>query len=207
LDEDAVAPPLTLAEVVPIVEPHLERLAQVIDTAWRDFLALRDHPDSSLVRASAGTRGMLMTDLVAEPAHGLFAGVDNVVVGNRYGRPWVNLSGGRVQVRFRSLTPTLQLCPSDSERQVRLAYHLGDPCLPGMPDATVLTAGYVVDADGMHLAGSHLVCHLGGVVHYSIALTRTASALRQLPLMPLSAPLIRSTRSTVRDSLNRKSES
>lgn len=207
MSEDAVTPPLARADVLPILAPHLDRFAEVIDAAWRDLLSLRERPDSSLARASAATRGMLMTDLIGEPARRLFTGVDGVVVGDRYGRPWVNLSGGRVQVRFRSLTPTLQLSPSDTERQIRLAYHLGDPCLPGAPDATVLTAGYVVDTTGLHLAGSHLVCHLGEVVHYSIALARSAPVVRQLPLVPLSAPLIRSTRSTVRDGLRRRTES
>ena len=148
---------------------------------------------------------MLVTDFVRAPAHRLFAGVAGAAVADRYGRPWVSLQGGRVQLRFKRLTAQLRVCPSDTERQTRLAYHLGDPCLPGAPEATILTAGYVVDDSGTRLAGTHLVCHLGEEPLYSFALPRSATTARQLPLVPLSAPIIRSARTVVRERLDGQS--
>ncbi|WP_319446121.1 MULTISPECIES: hypothetical protein [unclassified Mycobacterium] len=198
-------PPLAEAKMTPIVRDHLDRFGQVLQVAWKDFQGLRQLAGSSLARASAGTRAMLVTDFVRAPAHQLFAGVDGVSVEDRYGRPWVSLHGGRVQVRFKRLTASLRLCPTDTERQVRLAYHLGDPCLPGMPEATILTAGYVVDAGATALAGTYLVCHVGDEPYYSIALPRSAPIACQLPLLPLSAPVIRSTRTAVRKRLDRES--
>jgi hypothetical protein len=71
-----------------------------------------------------------------------------------------------------------------------------------MPEATILTAGYVIDAAGMALAGTYLVCHVGDEPHYSIALPRSAPAARQLPLVSLSAPIIRSARTAARERLD-----
>lgn len=205
--EESTEPPLAPDVVMPIVSVHLARFGQVLQTAWNDYQSLRDQAGSSLIRASAGTRGMLVTDFIRTPARQQFAGIDGVLIDDRYGRPWVNLHGGRVQVRFKGLTPGLRLCPTDTQRQVRLAYHLGDPCLPGMPDATILTAGYVLDASKTALAGTYLVCHVGGEPYYSIPLPRSCPAPQQLPLVPLSAPIIRSTRTAVRKRLNPESAS
>jgi hypothetical protein len=205
--EESLEPPLAANAVMPIVRDHLTRFGQVLDTAWNDFQAFREQAGSSLMRASAGTRGMLVTDFIRGPARQLFTGVDGVAIDDRYGRPWVSLRGGRVQVRFKGLTPALRLCPTGTQRQVRLAYHLGDPCLPGWPEATILTAGYVLDTSKTRLAGTYLVCHVGDEPYYSIPLPLSCPAPRQLPLVPLSAPIIRSTRSAVRKRLDSGSAS
>lgn len=130
---------------------------------------------------------------------------------DRYGRPWVNLAGGLIQIRFKKLTPTLDICPSDTHRQTSLAFHLGDPYLPGMPEATVLTAGYVLDAADQGIERLVLVCHLGSALHYFISLPFGGVAgvdpVTQLPLTPLSPPVIRSARNAARDRLDRGQES
>ncbi len=200
--DDFADPPVSASTVLPVVRPHLPRLGEVLRAAWRDYQLLRDQPDSAMTRAGAATRSMLVTDFVRTPAHQAFAGVKGVSVVDRYGRPWVSLHGGRVQVRFKRLTGGLRVCPSDTERQTRLAYHLGDPCLPGAPEATILTAGYVLDDSGATLTGTHLVCHFGDEALYSFALPDSAALPRQLPLVPLSPPVIRSARTVVRERLD-----
>lgn len=197
--------------VLPIVEPHLGRFAAALEDAWLTFTQVRAAATSQMSQAGAGARGMLVADFVREPVHRRFASVPGVRVDDRYSRPWVNLAGGLVQVRFKKLTPTLDVCPSDTDRQTSLAYHLGDPYLPGMPEATVLTAGYVLDAADQGLERLALVCHLGTVLHYFISLpcggVAGADPITQLPLTPLSPPVIRSARTAARDRLDRGQES
>jgi len=195
-------PPVSASTIVPVVRPHLPRLGEVLRTAWQDYQLLRDQPDSALNRAGAATRSMLVTDFVRTAAHRLFAGVEGTSMVDRYGRPWVSLHEGCVQVRFKRLTRGLRVCPSDTERQTRLAYHLGDPCLPGAPEATILTAGPCVDDSGASLMGTHLVCHFGDEPLYSFALPDSTAIPRQLPLVPLSAPIIRSARTVVCERLD-----
>lgn len=200
-----VEPPLTLAEVMPIVSVHLDRFDRVLRTAWATYRTICDEAGAQIGQASPGAKGMLVSDFVHRPAHDVFSGVGGISIDDRYGRPWVSLDGGRVQVRFKKLTPSLQVCSSDSDRQVRLSYHLGDPCLPGIPDATVLTAGYVLGAAGTSLTGTYLVCHVGDELLFSIPLPQSRSVVQQLPILPLSAPIIRSARNVVRDRLGRDS--
>lgn len=181
--------------VAAVVEAHRPRFAQVLEQAWESLACVRSASPQQMSSAGASTRGMLLSDFAREPAHRLFDGVPGVSVDDRYGRAWVCLAGGRVQVRFRKLTPTMQICVSDSERATRLAFHLGDPLLPEMPEATVLTAGYVLDAAAVSIERMALVCHIGSHVHYVLDLPGgDPSVPAQLPLVPLSAPIIRSAR-------------
>lgn len=203
-------PPLSLDEVGPIVDPHLKKLASVLASAWRRFTKLRDVPDSAMAAASASSRGMLVSDFTLEPAHAKFAHVPDVWVDERYGRPWVNLAGGDVQIRFRKLRPDFGILLGDSDRATMLGYHLGDPCLDVLAEATVLTAGYVLDKAELDIAHLALVCHIGTEPLYSIPLaggSATSTGPTQLPLTPLSPPIIRSARSAATERLERKKNS
>lgn len=202
--------PLSREVVAPVVAEYLPGLAAVVESAWHSYGQVRDQSRRQMAQASASSRGMLLSDFMSEPAHRIFDGAPGVRVDDRYGRPWVNLAGGTVQIRFRKLTTSLGLCPSDSERAVRLGFHLGDPFLPGMPEATILTAGYVLDAAEMQIEMMALVCHLGfTTVHYSIPLSAGAGqvAAAQLPLAPLSEPIIHSARAAAELRLARRGES
>lgn len=201
--------PLSREVVAPIVAEYLPGLAAVVETAWHSYGQVREQSRQQMAQASAASRGMLLSDFMLEPAHGIFEGMPGVRVDDRYGRPWVNLAGDTVQIRFRKLTTALGLCPSESQRAVRLGFHLGDPYLPGMPEATVLTAGYVLDAAESQIEMMALVCHIGfTTVHYSIPLSpRARQAVTQLPLAPLSEPIMRSARAAAERRLSRRGES
>lgn len=204
MGEPVIEAPLPAATVEPIVAEHLERFSLVLRQAWEALGAVQTTCPEQMSGAGSSTRGMLVSDFTLEPAHRIFDGVDGVRVDDRYRRPWVCLAGDQVQVRFRKLTPALQLCTSNSERATRLAFHLGDTLLPDTPAATVLTAGYVVDAVGVDLERLALVCHIGPRVHYVMDLpggSATAGPVTQLPLTPLSAPIIRSARAAATERL------
>jgi hypothetical protein len=190
-----------------VVADQLARFGEVLTDAWTSFTAMRTQNPMQMAFASASSRGMLVSDFTREPAHRIFGPVGEASVDTRYGRPWIRLAGGAVQVRFRKLTGDLTLCRSDSDRALSLAHHLGDPYLPGMQPFTVLTAEYVLDRADQGIERLALVCHVGDrAVYYSfpIAMTHTAPAgvpaagsvtdqgAAQLPLTPLSPPIIRS---------------
>lgn len=203
--------PLTEAQVAPLVEPHLAGLGSVLTEAWGRFAGLRAERPGDVFPISASSRGMLVSDYTHEPAHRLFKKVDGVVVEDRYGRPWVTLAGGTVSVRFRKLTSSLGLCRSDSDRATALAYHLPDPCLPDMPEATILTAGYVLDAAEIDIERLMLTCHFGDDLIYAIripggATSADATTTIQLPITPLSEPVIRSGRTAARKRLAAKGD-
>jgi hypothetical protein len=192
-----------------VVAEHIARFGHVLSEAWGAFAATRTAAPVPMSFASASARGILVSDFAREPAHRIFGDVDGVWVDDRYGRPWVNLAGGEVQVRFRKLTSDLRLCRQDSDRATRLAFHLGDPALPGMPAATVLTAGYVLDLADQVVEHLALVCHVGAQVHYSFPIPVAQSATSQqrprppvqLPLAPLSPPVIRSAQDAAAERL------
>jgi len=197
MTQPVVELPLPSDVVEPLVAGHVEMFAAVLTQAWDALAHVRSVAPRQMSGAGASTRGMLVSDFTREPAHRLFESVSGVSVDDRYGRPWVSLSGGRVQGRFRKLTPSLQICVSDSDRATRLAFHLGDPLLPDLPEATVLTAGYVLDAAEMAIERMALVCHIGSRVHYVLDLPGGAASVpapTQLTMVPLSAPIIRSAR-------------
>lgn len=188
------------------VADHLPRFGQVLVQAWGAFATARRLAPDQLVYAGASARGMLVSDFTREPAHRIFAQVaDASVEDDKFTRPWISLAAGSIRVRFRKLTTDLALCRSDSMRALGLAYHLGDPCLPGMEPFTVLTAGYVLDGAEENIERLELVCHLGfNEVLYSFPVPLATAATGanpgsgsfagpvQLPLAPLSRPIIRS---------------
>lgn len=189
--------PLPKEVIASIVEPHLGRLGSVLTRAWDDFVVTRDAPTGHLTRIRAASQGMVISDLLAEPARAQFAGVPGAEVVMRFDRPWVHLDGGRAQVRFRSLTPTLGICPGQSDRAVRLAFQMPDDTLDieVPPEGTVLTAGFVLDPSRLRIQRLALVCHVGfNKVHYWFPLPGgdIVAAPTQMPLAPLSDPIIRS---------------
>lgn len=191
--------------VEPIVSDYLAGFARVLEDAWQAYADACSFQGSRMGYAKAAARAMLISDFTVEPAHRVFGALPGVWVDDRFGRPWVNLAGGSVQVRFRALDIALGLCRSDTDRALRLDYHLGDPALPDLAPATILTAGYVPDASGMAIDRMVLVCHLGSEVHYSMAIPASGAIApsveegrgdpAQLPLMPLTRPVIRSAQS------------
>lgn len=198
--------------VEPIVSGHLAGFARVLEDAWQAYADACSFRGSRMGYAKAAARAMLISDFTVEPAHRVFAALPGVWVDDRFGRPWVNLAEGSVQVRFRALDSALGLCRSDTDRALRLNYHLGDPVLPDLAPATILTAGYVMDASGLAIERMALVCHLGSEVHYSIAIPSSAADAAvveegcgdpvQLPLMPLTPPIIRSAQSAALERLS-----
>jgi len=199
-----------------IVTDHLPRFGQVLTDAWGAFSTTREQAAPQMAFASASSRGMLVSDFTHEPAHRIFASIPDGWVDDRYGRPWVNLGGGSVQVRFRKLTSDLALCCNDSDRATSLAYHLGDPVLPGIDPATILTAGYVLDLAEREIARLALVCHVGKEVYYTFPIPAAAATSAnqptaessgqqwvpsQLSLTPLSPPIIRSAQQAAAERL------
>lgn len=169
MSDEQLTSPLSRELVAPLVADLLPCFGQVLIEAWDAFAITREKASRQMAFAGASSRGMLVSDFTREPAHRVFSSLPDVWVDDRFSRPWVNLAGGAVQVRFRKLTPELELCRNDSDRALHLAYHLGDPALPGMDPFTVLTAGYVLDPAEQTIKRLALVCHLGHKdVYYSI---------------------------------------
>jgi hypothetical protein len=213
--DEGIAAPQDREAVQVVVADHLARFGEVLTDAWTTFTAMRTKNPTQMAFASASSRGMLVSDFTCEPAHRIFGSLSAASVDTRYGRPWISLAGGAVQVRFRKLTRDLTLCRSDSDRALSLAHHLGDPYLPGMKPFTVLTAGYVLDPADQGIERLALVCHVGDrAVYYTFPIAITTNALAdapaatvpsavptdnvtepgvaQLSLTPLSPPIIRS---------------
>lgn len=120
-----------------------------------------------------------------------------------------HLGAGRVQVRFRTLTASLGICCSRTDRATRLAYHLRDETLPFEvpPESTILTAGLVFDRARLNLERAALVCHVGyEAVLYSLPLpvADLSTPPLQMPLAPLSEPVIRSARASAHERLTRR---
>lgn len=200
-------------QIETLVGDHLARFNSVLMAAWQAYLDSSGHKKSQLAHVGPAARAMIISDLTRQPARRVFGSLPGVWVDERYGRPWVNLDGGSVQVRFRALTPQLRICLSETERAQRLAYHLGDPLLPDMQPATVLTAGYLLTSDELRIERLALVCHVGAEPIYALPLgdvdgiSPAAESISptQLPLTPLSPPLIRSAQATLRRRLETRS--
>jgi hypothetical protein len=200
-----IALPLSRRVAESIVAPHFATLAQVLTSAWDAYQIARQKAGTQVSQIGPSARGMVVADLMREPVARLFSTVAHAQVDTRFGRPWVNLAGGMVQIRFKKLNQALGICRTDNERQARLAFHLGDPALPGMPEATILTAGYVLDPSETKIERLVLVCHMGDRLCYSFDLPGAQMGFlppTQLTLTPLSDPLIRSSRTAARRRLD-----
>lgn len=201
------APPLDEAAVSMLVDEHLGRFAEVLGRAWHSYTVIRDGAPAEVALTGPGSRGLMLWELTKVPAHQVFAGVPGVRVEDRYGSAWVVLAGGRVQVRFRKLTPAFEIAPCTTDRALALAFHHGDPRIPDVPAFTVLTAGYVLDAAELSVRSLALVCHVGRQPHYVLPLpyagTGDVTAATQLPMAPLPDPVVRSARETVRRRLTK----
>jgi hypothetical protein len=204
-NEFPVTAPASREAVERVAASHLALFGQVLTEAWEGFATTRRLAAQHMAFAGASSRGMLVSDFTREPAHRIFNRVPEATVeDDQFGRPWVSLAGGSLRVRFRKLTSELGLCRSDSDRALSLAYHLGDPYLPGLETFTVLTAGYVLDAAEEIIERLELVCHLGFTdVFFSVPIPLTGTTNTtpvagsvagpmQMPLAPLSPPIIRS---------------
>lgn len=145
---------------------------------------------------------MVVSDFLREPVDRLFGPVRGVRVMLEHGRPWLVLADGLALVRFKKLDESLNPCWSDSDRQTKIDYHLLPAVLPGMPEPTVLTAGYVLDPAGLSIVRMAVVCHFAHELLYVIDLpthrTDEVPAPVQLPLIGLSALVIRSARDAAR---------
>ena len=200
-ESDGLAP-LPLEQVIPLVRDYRGQLAGVLTDAWADWSSILAASSTLVSRAGGGSRGMLVSDLLREPAHRRFGALPGARVSMRYGQPWIELAAGRIWVRFRKLSTSLALSPNESERARRLSLHLGDPLFPEEPAATVLTAGYILNPSETRLAALALVCHVGAQVHYKIdlPLDRPAAdpAPNQLPMAPPPEPIIRRSQDSAR---------
>jgi hypothetical protein len=147
---------------------------------------------------------MVVSDFLREPVDRLFSPVRGVRVVVEYARPWLVLADGLVLIRFKKLDESLNPCWNRSDRQTKIDYHLLPPVMPGMPEPTVLTAGYVLDPAGLSIARMAVVCHRAHELLYAIDLpTDRADEVRapvQLPLTGLAPPVIRSARDAARRS-------
>lgn len=198
--------PLPKTSVRPIVETYAESFSKVLIDALDAYRHASQSAPEEFAQLGGGARGLLVADLTRQPALRIFGSVPGAEVNLRHGYPWVSLHQGKIQVRFKKLGRDLSICLTDTERSKLLAYHLGDPCLPGFEPATVLTAGYVMDDSGLAAERLAVVCHVGTAVNYSfdLPMDATAPARRpeQLPAIPLSAPLIRSAQRSAAQRIN-----
>jgi hypothetical protein len=189
--------PVSRDVALSVMEPYLADLAGVLLDAWGDFVAARDQAGFALARVGGAARGMVVADLMTAPVHQRFGNRTGVEVQSRMNQPWLRVRGASamVDVRFRKLDSSFAICSSDSDRSQALSFHLPDPALPGMPETTVLTAGYVLDLAGRTIEAMALVCHVGRALHYVLDLPHGRGVVgtpTQLPLAPLPEPVIRS---------------
>jgi hypothetical protein len=192
-----------------VMEPYLADLSGVLHDAWGDYVGARDQAGFMLVRVGAAARGMVVADLMTAPVQKRFGNRVGVEVQSRMSRPWLRVHGAdaTVDVRFRKLDARFAVCPSDRGRARALSFHLPDPVLPGMPETTVLTAGYVLDVTGRTIEATALVCHVGRALHYVVDLPAGGCVVgtpTQLPLAPLPQPIIRSAMDGARRSMGHR---
>lgn len=176
-----------------VVRRYEGLLVQTIGAAWEGWSEMAAAAPVRGGQVGSAARAMVVSDFLREPAERLFGPARGVQVVAEYGRPWLVFAGGLVLVRFKKLDESLNPCRSYSDRQFKINYQL----LPGMPEPTVLTAGYVLDPAELSIARMVVVCHFAHELLYTIDLpggwkTEVTRAVAQLPLTGLSAPVIRS---------------
>ncbi len=185
-----------------IVRRYQGLLVAAIGGAWEGWSEMAAAAPVRGGRVGPAARAMVVSDFLREPVDRLFGRVRGVQVVVEYGRPWLVLADGLVLVRFKKLDESLNPCWGDSDRQTKIDYHLLPAVLPGMPEPTVLTAGYVLDPAGLSIARMAVVCHFAHELLYTMDLptgrVKGVQAPVQLPLTGLSAPVIRSARDAAR---------
>lgn len=171
-------------------------LASAVCAGWSDWQALGELAPLQRGRLGRGARAFDVNDFIAEHVRRRFADVGGVVLTEQHGRPVLLAADGLVQFRFKKLDRRMELAAARTARQRMLAFHECPPVLPGMPQPTTITIGYVLDSSETQLTRVAAVCHVGRSVRYAIDLPvpQAGAKIATLPRGPLSEPVLRPAR-------------
>lgn len=185
-----------------VVTPHREILALAVARGWYEWRKLGQHAPAQRQHLGRISRAASVNDFVCAHAERLLGGEPGVSLAYEHGRLMVFLGHGTVKLRFKKLDRQLRSRNICTERQLRLQLQLDAPMMPGMPNPTVLTVGYVLDTTETLIRRIAAVCQRAGGVEYVIELhlptaAQVSDAVEAVPAVvsrQVLAPVIRSTR-------------
>jgi hypothetical protein len=181
---------LSQAAAEAILGPHKTTLAECLREGVNRFNGER----AAAGPVSTRSRANLIHDFATESAERDFAGVAGIAFAEDHGFPVILFDGGKIEdcpidgtliVRFKKLTERLAVCNNDT---VQTHKWNGQEEIEGMPPATKVVAGYILDELG-EVERLMLVCSKYGRVLWAMDLDDNAGAL-VLPIGPVDPSLV-----------------
>lgn len=186
------------ADALRLIGNHFDTLNDCYDKAWRQWLQIQAQHAASGIFLSSTARARMMYDYVTGFARRAFAHTVGVRVTDRT-RGFLTLTfGSELVVRFKKLTEGLKICgiPTQQFLDFNDQNILELPGLP--PTATLVVAGYQLDATGGQIARLVLTCRDdSGLLWSHDFLTAAFTNVQAMPVQTQAQvlPRVRSKRS------------
>jgi hypothetical protein len=153
-------------EAYEILHPYLLEFHDCIVKAWSRWERLAaDQPE---IRKGLGpvSRASFVNDWIRENLKEAFSGrAKEGVRIHEKGRLLMVCIKGKINVRFKKMTPALMTSNINTDQQLGLQFQRS---LPGIPEATHLSCGYVLDALGAAIDLVAVTCRVGKALRYCI---------------------------------------
>lgn len=192
---------LSLDEADSLLQPYLPMVVKCIETPIREWKALCEREPLFALSLDSRARANVINSHVVKAVEKKFSKVKGVHLTRDHGF-LVLIIKDKIVVRFKKLDAKLRSSNIMTNQQQKLYYQRDIPGLP--PGATVVIAGYRLDATGMLLSDVHVVCPIGRRNKWAIPVLEGAEQTIRLPAA--SAPPRRVVVSPRGGARTRKSE-
>lgn len=172
-----------------ILGPYLERVARCIEKAWGYFESL-----SPEIRAhmSAKTRACFLNDWILRFAREEFEKDRSVAFLRGRGGLFLLGIAGAFLLRFKKLKANLRSSNISTNQSMLFA---SQGSLPGLPEATHVNAGYVLNQMQTSIAMMYVTCPVGKAIKWEIDLAEFCAS--NVTTMPVQAPKQPKPRATI----------
>lgn len=151
-----------------LLEKHLKELRQCISDAWAAWVLLGSRAPEFRVDLDAVARAACLSSHIRARVRECFQGreAEGIFIREK-GRLFLLDICGKVLIRFKKLSIDLISSNVMTRQQMQLKFQLS---LPGFPEATHLTCGYVLDALQTSIDQMVVTCRIGSSLRYKIDL-------------------------------------
>lgn len=158
---------LTADEAWALLQGHVDDIRACLVAGWNVWDDLGNRVPEHRIKFDSTTRAAIVNNAIAAEANKRFYNVAGVNVA-RKGRTLYLTFGGDIILRFKKVDRNFRTRNIPTKQALRLEYQMEVTGLP--PKATVVVAGYLLNALQDSVQGNWLVCSVGADVEWKIPL-------------------------------------
>lgn len=183
-----------------VLEPYLELLAHCFRDGWEQWCVLRDEHPALARPLSTRTRANFVNDHIWNAIKQRFSNLQDVHIVEQGGLRTVNVAD-RLLLRFKKLTNQLRSSNIQTRQQTSFLYQLS---IPGIPELTRLTAGYLVNRLQTDIDDVFITYPVGSSIEWAFAIPQTSTELTITPMAITDSEVTRMRRVKVKDERTKK---